>query len=216
MRRRKTFSATAVSYAAVGSTQAADVAVFPPPGFRSTSDEFRLGSGRERFEAASAALMTWGVPLGSQLGFTHVSQAEDAGYPGILFTEFGAPIAPRENALERLFAPDGTAYLAAGDSVAVEGVFSPSAIAAAYRVIYVIHEERRIGYAWGTLGSSPVVGEEYFGLEWRSDDAVVFVLVTVTQIASQPLMQLMTPIIHFRQWMMRRQYVRSLLPARSI
>ncbi len=215
MRRRKTFSDTAVSYAAVGSTQAADVLVFPPAGFRSTFDEFRLGSGSERFDAAAASLMTWGVPVGAHLDVVQVGDPTSNGYEGILFTEFGVPIAPEETELDSLYSPDGTPYLSAGQSVDVSGVFSPVSATMSYRVIYVVREARRMGYAWGTLDDTPVVGEEYFGVEWRDDDSVYGVVRTVTQIASGRKFALLTPVIRIRQWLMRRQYVRALLPART-
>ena len=218
MRRRKTFSNTAVSYAAVGCTQAGDVMIFPPEGFRPTYDECRLGSGKERFETAAASLMTWGVPLGAHLHIVHVDDAaaDTAGYRGLLFTEFGTPMIPKDIDSEALYSPEGTQYLSAGQSIEVSGVFSRMAAATSLRVIYVIREDRRIGYAWGTLDDTPVVGEEFFGVEWREDDSVFALVRTVTQVAQGRAYRLLTPLIRLRQWMLRRHYVRSLLPARTV
>jgi uncharacterized protein (UPF0548 family) len=215
MDRRKTFSDTAVTYAAVGSTQAADVMVFPPAGFGSSHLEFRLGSGQDRFETASTALMTWGIPRGAGLDIVQVSEAAEQGYSGILFTEFGVPIAPEQSEADAVYAPDGSAYISAGDRIEVEGIFWPSRATSTYRVIYVIREERRIGYAWGTLDASPVVGEEFFGVEWREDDGVYSVVRSVSRVSLGRWSTIMSPLVRLRQWITRRQYVRSLLPART-
>jgi uncharacterized protein (UPF0548 family) len=82
-------------------------------------------------------------------------------------------------------------------------------------VIYVQREERRIGYALGTLDSTPVIGEEFFSVEWREDDSVWAVMRSVTAIAEGRKFLFLSPLIRFRQWLQRRQYVRSLLPART-
>lgn len=214
--RRSNFSADrAVSYGSVGATQAADVLVFPPQGFRSTQMEFRLGSGQERFDTASSALMTWGVPTSSHLCIVRIDQAESDGYAGLLFNEFGAPIAPTAEVLEQLYSADGTAFLSAGTTIELSGVWSPNAMTTSYRVIYVVREERRMGYALGTLDSVPVLGEEYFGVEWREDDSVWCVVRSVTAIAEGRKYFWATPLIRLRQWWLRRHYVRSLLPVRT-
>jgi uncharacterized protein (UPF0548 family) len=214
--RRSNFSGDrAVSYGSVGATQAADVLIFPPAGFRSTQDEFRLGSGQERFEAATSALMTWGVPRGSHLEVIAVNEAQSEGYTGLLFNEFGAPLPPTADTLDQLFAPDGTAYLSAGTTIELAKMWSPVATSASFRVIYVVREERRMGYALGSLDYTPVVGEEFFSVEWRDDDSVWSVVRTVTAIAEGRKYFYLTPLIRLRQWLQRRQYVRSLLPSRT-
>lgn len=215
-RRRSNFSGDrAVSYGSVGATQAADVLIFPPAGFHSTQSEFRLGSGQERFEAASSALMTWGVPRGSHLEVVSVNEAHSEGYNGLLFNEFGAPVPPSSDALDQLFAPDGTPYLSAGTTVELANMWTPVVITTSHRVIYVVREERRMGYALGSLDFIPVTGEEFFSVEWREDDSVWSVVRSVTSIADGRKYAYLTPVIRLRQWLQRRQYVRSLLPART-
>jgi uncharacterized protein (UPF0548 family) len=214
--RRSSFSGDrAVSYGSVGATQAADVLIFPPVGFRATQDEFRLGSGHERFEAASSALMTWGVPAGAHLEVVSVNEAQSEGYNGLLFNEFGAPVPPTADALDQLFAPDGTPYLSAGTTVELAKLWSPCDVTTSHRVIYVVREERRMGYALGSLDLTPVVGEEFFSVEWREDDSVWSVIRSVTAVAEGRKYLYLTPLVRLRQWLQRRQYVRSLLPARS-
>ena len=214
--RRSNFSGDrAVSYGSVGATQAADVLVFPPAGFRSAQSEFRLGSGQERFDTATAALMTWGVPKGSHLEVVSVNEAHSEGYNGLLFNEFGAPVPPTADALDQLFAPDGTPYLSAGTTVELAQLWSPNDLTTSHRVIYVVREDRRMGYALGTLDYEPVIGEEFFSVEWRDDDSVWSVVRSVTAIAEGRKYFYLSPLIRLRQWLQRRQYVRSLLPART-
>jgi uncharacterized protein (UPF0548 family) len=214
-KRRKTYSDSAVSYAAVGATQAADVLIFPPAGFQPSQQEFQLGSSLERFEAATAALMTWGAQRGSHLDVVEVNEAQSEGYSGLIFNEFGAPVPPTADALDQLFAPDGTPYLSAGTTVVVGNVWSPASTLSAYRVIYVIREERRVGFAWGTLDESPVVGEELFTVEWRPDDTVWAVVRTVTAIGEGRKLQILRPLIRLRQFLQLRQYARALSPNRQ-
>lgn len=215
--RRSNFSGDrAVSYGSVGATQAADVLVFPPSGFRSTQSEFRLGSGQERFEAATAALMTWGVPQGSHLDVVSVNESHSEGYNGLIFNEFGVPLPPTADALDQLFSPDGTPYLSAGTTIELAKLWSPIELITSYRVIYVVREERRMGYALGTLDYAPVVGEEFFSVEWRDDDSVWSVVRSVTAIAEGKKYFYLSPLIRLRQWMQRREYVRSLLPTRTV
>lgn len=204
-----------MSYGSVGATQAADVLVFPPSGFRSTQSEFRLGSGQERFEAATAALMTWGVPQGSHLDVVSVNESHSEGYNGLIFNEFGVPLPPTADALDQLFSPDGTPYLSAGTTIELAKLWSPIELITSYRVIYVVREERRMGYALGTLDYAPVVGEEFFSVEWRDDDSVWSVVRSVTAIAEGKKYFYLSPLIRLRQWMQRREYVRSLLPTRT-
>lgn len=214
-RRRNFTGDRAVSYGSVGATQAADVLVFPPAGFRATQDEFRLGSGQERFDTATAALMTWGVPRGSRLEIVNINESHSEGYSGLMFNEFGAPVAPSAENLDQLFAPDGTPYLSAGTTIELGKMWTPHELATSHRVIYVVREDRRMGYALGTLDYFPVVGEEFFGVEWREDDSVWSVVRSVTAIAEGRKFFYLTPFIRLRQWLQRRHYVRSLLPART-
>lgn len=214
--RRATYSSTGVSYAAVGATQAAGVMVFPPEGFTPHQAEYRLGSGEERFFVASEALMTWRVPINSHLDIVGIDEENSESYRGVIFNEFGAAVAPTEDSLEQMFSSDGTPYLSAGTTVQIFGAWTPTNVVTAHRVIYVIREKRRVGYALGTLDDGPLIGEEFFGVEWRDDDSVWSVYVAITAIGSRGTFRLMTPFIRMRQWMLRRQYIRALLPNRMV
>lgn len=51
----------------------------------------------------------------------------------------------------------------------------------AARIIYVIDEPRRFGFAYGTLPGHAERGEERFLVEWRPDDTVVYTIVAFSQ-----------------------------------
>lgn len=46
----------------------------------------------------------------------------------------------------------------------------------ACRIVYTLNEERRFGFAYGTLPGHIEYGEELFSVEWRKDDTVWYVL----------------------------------------
>jgi uncharacterized protein (UPF0548 family) len=79
----------------------------------------------------------------------------------------------------------------------------------------VIRESKRAGFGLGTLDEAPVVGEEYFGIEWREDDSVWAVVRSVTQIADSRWKWALTPFIRLRQLVQLRASVRALSPARQ-
>lgn len=213
--RRKTFSDQAVSYACIGASGANDVLIFPPQGFMAKEMSCRIGSGQERFESATSTLMTWGTQKASHLEILKINESDSEGYSGIIFNEFGAPVTPSATTRDLLFAPDGTAFLSAGTTIELNGVWAPLSRPSRYRVIYTIREERRCGYALGTIDSEPVIGEELFSVEWREDDSVWSVVRSVTKITEDKKHALLTPLIRLRQWWLRRHFVRALLPARS-
>jgi uncharacterized protein (UPF0548 family) len=77
------------------------------------------------------------------------------------------------------------------------------------QVVYVVEEERRRGFAYGTLQGHPEQGEERFCVEWRGDDAVVF---TVTAF-SRPgawWSRVLAPISHRLQQRYTRRYLHAL------
>lgn len=216
VRRRRTYSDTSTSYAAVGSTQAADVLIFPPAGFRSTQVEFKVGSGAERFDATTSALMTWGLQRGAHLRVVEVIDSDSEGYQGLVFNEFGVPIPLSDHEHEQLYSADGTPFLSAGTTVVLAGAWTPWNRETRHRVIYVIREERRRGFALGSLDEGPIVGEELFMVEWRNDDSVWSVVRSVTSIPATRFSWLRGPIIRLRQRVQLQRYARALKPHRQI
>jgi uncharacterized protein (UPF0548 family) len=59
-----------------------------------------------------------------------------------------------------------------GGTVAVVGRHFGFSSLNACRIVYVLNEPRRFGFAYGTLPVHAERGEERFTVEWRADDSV--------------------------------------------
>lgn len=156
-----------VAYAAVGASRAADLLRFPPEGSTPYEEEFRLGSGQERFVAASSALMTWGAQRGSGAAVSDIVRGEGSRYLGPSFDDAGRPRVVED--VEEQFGPDGDPYIVAGTTAVVteEGQDPRSVL-----IVYVVDEDRRVGFAWGTCDERGAVGEQRFVVEHREDATV--------------------------------------------
>ncbi len=77
------------------------------------------------------------------------------------------------------------------------------------RVVAVIEEPTRVGYAYGTLAGHPIAGEESFVVERRPDDSVWFTLRSLTRPATGGW-RLLFPGVLVAQWYYRRRYLRAL------
>ena len=58
------------------------------------------------------------------------------------------------------------------------------AVSAPVRVVYVVDEPRRRGFAYGTLPGHPESGEEAFVVELQEDDEVTFTVTAFSRPAS--------------------------------
>ncbi len=81
--RRSNFNAESVSYGVVGSSLAPDLLAYTPRGFWASEHTAKIGTGRERFEAARELLWQWSVPLNSGIELQDVVPGSDDGYRGI-------------------------------------------------------------------------------------------------------------------------------------
>jgi uncharacterized protein (UPF0548 family) len=77
------------------------------------------------------------------------------------------------------------------------------------QVVYVVEEERRRGFAYGTLQGHPEQGEERFCVEWREDDAVVFTITAFSRPGTW-WSRALTPISHRLQRRYTRRYLHAL------
>lgn len=165
--RRSSHVGMPAAYASIGATRDPDLLRFPPEGSTPYEEELRLGSGEERFIAASSLLMTWGAQRGAGMTVEVVERGPDDEYEGVEFDEHGVAqaAAPREDT----FGPDGEPYLNAGTSanVALQGGDARRVL-----IVYTVDEERRVGFAWGTGDELGAVGEQRFVVERRDDDTV--------------------------------------------
>jgi uncharacterized protein (UPF0548 family) len=84
-----------------------------------------------------------------------------------------------------------------------------AAIEAPVRVVYVVDEPRRRGFAYGTLQGHPERGEEAFVVEHRDDDTVVFTLTAFSR-PDWRIVRVAGPIARGVQGLVTNRYVRSL------
>jgi uncharacterized protein (UPF0548 family) len=77
------------------------------------------------------------------------------------------------------------------------------------RVVHLVDEERRRGFAYGTLPGHPVSGEEAFVVELLPDDSVVL-SVTAFSRPAWALVRIAGPLAGVAQRLMAERYLRSL------
>lgn len=200
-----------VSYAAVGATKAADLLQYPPEGYRPIERRSRVGHGEARFEYAWTTALSWGIQRNS--GFTvriaqPPSEVTDGTYSAVNFAEDGAPIRPAERR-EDVFGPDGTPLLVPGDTVELVIPFGPFGVAAPARVVYVIDEPNRKGFAYGTLPGHPEDGEEAFIVE-LNDDGSVWLTIRAFSRPANRWWWVVYPVLRAVQEVYTRRYLRSL------
>ncbi len=82
----------------------------------------------------------------------------------------------------------------------------------ACRVVYVIEEHRRFGFAYGTLPDHVERGEERFLIEWLEDDSVWYDILAFSR-PQHPLVKLSAPVAR----MLQKRFARdSLSKMRSL
>lgn len=202
-----------VTYAAVGATQAADLLRYPPRGYRPIERRARIGHGEERFAYASLAVMTWGVQRGSGFRVENVDSPVDITemtYVPVAFDEAGEPVAPASTGhAEVVFAEDGTKAVAPGDTAIMHIPFGPFRVSAPVRVVYVVDEPARKGFAYGTLEGHPEAGEESWVVD-RRDDGSVWMTVRAFSRPSSARWWMVYPVLRISQEIYTRRYLRAL------
>ncbi|MFJ6652437.1 DUF1990 family protein [Microbacterium sp. NPDC091313] len=172
--RRGTFRDETVDYAAVGGTQAADLMQYPPERSLPAEEAWRIGSGEERFRTSSEALLSWAAQREGGLTLSDVRPAPGPMYTGVGFDAEGNAVSPSRLESDQRFDADGTPFVAPGTTVHLRGRVAGLRADAELRVISVIEEPRRTGFALGTVSGSVVSGEELLVIEWRDNDEVWF------------------------------------------
>lgn len=214
--RRSTFTESAVTYGAIGGTLAPDLMTYPPKGYRPIEVAVRLGSGDERFRAATKLLMTWGVQRGSGMTVTDLGTGTGVQYTGV---EFGADGAPKTDALktvaEDTFADDGTPYIVNGMTAELTIHARPFTVKAPVRVVYVIDEPTRVGFAYGTMAGHPESGEESFIVDKRDDDSV-WLSIRAFSRPSTWKYRLVWPFLRLQQNRYTKLYLKALHPVGAL
>lgn len=164
-----------VTYGAIGGTQSPDLMTYPPRGFRPMTRRVRIGHGAARWEHAWLETMSWGIQKRSGIRVRALeapAEVTTGTYVPVSFDDDGTPVQPasRTEAGEDVFAPDGTTLLRPGDTAIMRVPLWPPNVPV--RVVYIVDEPLRKGFAYGTLPGHPETGEEAFIVEYRDDDSV--------------------------------------------
>ena len=203
-----------VSYASVGATQSRELLAFPPKGYRSFEKRVRIGTGPARWEFAWRATMAWGISIRS--GFTielteTPPEVLENSYTPVTFDDAGVPVAPAgtvdPDVLE--YGPDGLALVKPGDSVWLVTKLGPFCTRQPVRVVYVIDEGNRKGFAYGTLPGHAISGEEQFVVDLEDDGSVWLTIRTLSRPAPGRW-TLAAPLLSVAQRVLRRRYFSSL------
>jgi len=209
--RRSNFEDQPVDYAAVGATQAHDLMQYPPRGFTPFEASIRLGSGEDRFEAASASLLGWDVERGAGVDVLDVKADSSARYGGIRYDDEGNALEPIAVSTEQRFAADGTPYVASGSTARLRGHLGTFRMDERVRIVYVIEEPTVVSFAYGTVGAHRVSGEESFRVERREDDSVWFEVRSFSRPIA-PAYRLFPPLMKLRRKKFTTAYLRALSP----
>jgi len=166
--RRSTHIEHEVVYAAIGASGKPDLLEFPPEGSTPFHTELKVGSGPERYLRASNLLMTWGALRGSGAQVLEIEPGDGGKYVGVSFDANGVPRAA--DAPDVHYAPDGAPFLTVGTLATVH--WDESTHDRRVRVVYTIDEDRRAGYALGSVDAHGAIGEYAVTVEHRDDDSV--------------------------------------------
>ena len=203
-----------VTYGAVGGTKAADLMAFPPAGFRPFEQRSRIGHGDARWQHAWQSTMTWGIQRGSGIQVRlqdSPAEVTDGTYTPVAFDERGIPVAPElpSGTHEVVYGGEGQTFIAPGDTALLIVPFWPFGVRAPCRVIYVIDEPKRKGFAYGTLPGHPESGEEAFVVE-QTDDGSVWLTIRAFSRPSGWQWWAVYPALRIAQAVFTRRYFRAL------
>ena len=108
-----------------------------------------------------------------------------------------------------MFGPDGTAIVKPGDSVTLLVPFGFVRVPAPARVIYVVDEPKRRGFAYGTIAGHPEDGEEASSSS-SGDDGSVWLEIRAFSRPSTAFWWLVYPVLRMKQEFYTRRYLRVL------
>jgi uncharacterized protein (UPF0548 family) len=132
-------------------------------------------------------------------------------YSGVSFDEEGNALAPSRTEADQRFDADGTPFVGAGTNVHVRGRIGGLRADAELRVIFVVEETRRVGFALGTVGSSVVRGEESFMVDWLPNDEVWFT-VRAFDAPAATTYRMMKGLVRRRRRQLFTRYLQAISP----
>ncbi len=201
-----------VTYPSIGATQSSDLLAKPPAGYRPFRQRTRIGHGDARWDYAWNEVMSWGIQRNSgfRIDVADVPAAvSEQTYVPVGFDDSGAPIAASPADDEVVFGPHGAPFIVPGDSVVLGIPFGPFHVTAPARVVYVVDDLRRKGFAYGTLPGHPESGEESFIVE-QTDDGSVWLEISAFSRPANAWWWLVYPVLRLSQAFYTRRYFESL------
>lgn len=203
----------AVTYAAVGATQDADLLRYPPAGFRALERRVRLGHGEERWRHAWTETLSLGIQRRSGLRVTRVeapAEVLENTYSPVAFDDDGQPVQPAATTSgEQVYADSGAELVRPGDTVVLRLGWGALSLRIPVRVVYIVDEPQRRGFAYGTLPGHPESGEEAFVVEHRDDDSVWLTIRAISRPA-HPALWIVYPVLRLAQAVFTARYERAL------
>jgi uncharacterized protein (UPF0548 family) len=174
----------------------------------------RIGHGQARFTYAWTTTLTWGIQRNSGFRIEHTEMPPEASvltYVPVTFDENGAPIASSiaSPSGEVSYGPNGEPFLSPGETVNLLIPLWLFRVKAPARVVYVIDEPDRKGFAYGTLPGHPECGEELFLVERKEDDSVWITIRSFSRPASWAWW-LVYPVLRASQAFYTRRYLKAL------
>lgn len=140
-------------------------------------------------------------------GYKHIAVAAEIGSGRRRFEEAGAAVL--RYGMQR---GSGVSVQASSDVAAVGTVVVVrlGPIKAPCRVVYVVDEPDRRGFAYGTLPGHPESGEELFSVRYDPDDETVYAEVRAFSRSATWWSRLGAPVTSLGQRVMTRRYLRAL------
>lgn len=111
-----------------------------------------------------------------------------------------------------IFASAGTPSAAPGTALTVRLGIGPLAINAPCRVVYVLDEPNRRGFAYGTLPGHPEIGEELFAVEYDPTDDSVHGLIAAFSRPGTWYTRLAGPVTRLLQSYFAGKYIDAIRP----
>lgn len=181
---------TALTYAPEGGSLAPDLLAHPPVGYRAREDRAVIGSGVAAFERATDAVRRWQVQ--ERVGIAVVPDRDQGAEPR-----------------RRSGRPYEHDRLRAGDDADLHIRAYRTTTVAPIRVVAVVDEPHRGGFAYGTLPGHPESGEVAFVVELRADDTVEFVVRSFSRPANL-LWRVLWPFVQRKSRRTTAEYLRVL------
>jgi uncharacterized protein (UPF0548 family) len=171
------------------------------------------GDVRDRLAAAELTYHEVGATAGDlPAGYNQLSRSATIGHGRQAFA--AASEAVRHWQVQRRA---GLRVAASSPSVAANATLilgpgiGPLRLLAPCRVVYVVEEPRRSGFAYGTLAGHPESGEEAFIVEHQRTDAVTFTITAFSKPATL-LAKIAGPLGGITQRQITSRYLRTLAP----